>query len=85
MKDFWNTRYKEEAYAYGTTPNGFFKENIEKLSVGKILLPAEGESKNAVFAARKGWDVKAFDFSEEAKNKTLKFAQDHEISLNYEI
>ena len=50
-----------------------------------MLLPAEGERRNAVYAARKGWDVTAFDFSEEAKNKTLKLAREHEISLNYEV
>lgn len=33
----------------------------------------------------KGLDVKTFDFSEEAKNKTLNLAQKHEVSLNYEI
>lgn len=85
MKDFWNARYKEEIFAYGTKPNEFFKENIDKLSAGKILLPAEGEGRNAVYAARKGWDVTAFDFSEEAKAKTLKLAQQHEVLLNYEV
>jgi Tellurite resistance protein TehB len=75
MKDFWNTRYKEESYAYGIEPNAFFKENIDKLVPGKILLPAEGEGRNAVYAARKGWEVTAFDFSDEAKIKTLKLAQ----------
>lgn len=85
MKDFWNSRYKEETFAYGTKPNAFFKENIDKLSIGTILLPAEGEGRNAVYAARKGWDVMAFDFSEEAKTKTLKLAQQHEASLNYDI
>ena len=85
MKDFWNARYKEETFAYGTKPNEFFKENIDKLSAGKILLPAEGEGRNAVYAARKGWDVTAFDFSEEAKIKTLKLAQQLEVSLNYEV
>lgn len=85
MKDFWNARYKEETFANGTKPNEFFKENIDKLSAGKILLPAEGEGRNAVYAARKGWDVTAFDFSEEAKNKTLKLALEYEVSLNYEV
>ena len=85
MKDFWNSRYKEETFAYGTKPNAFFKENIDTLSIGTILLPAEGEGRNAVYAARKGWDVMAFDFSEEAKAKTLKLAQQHEVSLNYDI
>ena len=85
MKDFWNARYKEETFAYGTKPNEFFKENIDKLPAGKILLPAEGEGRNAVYAASKGWDVTAFDFSEEAKSKALKLATQNEVSLNYEV
>lgn len=85
MKDFWNARYKEQAFAYGTKPNEFFKDNIDKLSAGNILLPAEGEGRNAVYAASKGWYVTAFDFSEEAKNKTLKLAQQYDVSVNYEV
>lgn len=85
MKDFWNTRYKQDTFAYGTQPNAFFKENIDKLLPGKILLPAEGEGRNAIYAARKGWDVTAFDFSEEAKNKAIKLAEQYEVILDYEV
>jgi SAM-dependent methyltransferase len=85
MKEFWDTRYKEEAFAYGKTPNLFFRENIEKLIPGKILLPAEGEGRNAVYAALMGWDVTAFDFSEEAKNKSLKLAKEFNATINYEV
>ena len=84
MKDFWNNRYKEKTFAYGKNPNVFFKESIEELNVsGKILLPAEGEGRNAVYAAKKGLDVLAFDISEEGKNKALELAHLENVKIDY--
>lgn len=48
----WNDRYSNEEFAYGKAPNNYLKEQIEKLNAGTILFPAEGEGRNAVFAAR---------------------------------
>jgi hypothetical protein len=36
---------------YGTTPNEFFKQQLDLLEPGNILLPADGEGRNAVYAA----------------------------------
>lgn len=84
MKDFWNARYKEKAYAYGKNPNLFFKDSLDKLNVsGKILLPAEGEGRNAVYAAKKGLDVLAFDISAEGKNKALELAHLENVEIDY--
>ena len=62
-KQFWDDRYSSGNYIYGTQPNRFFKEQIDKLEPGKLLLPAEGEGRNAIYAAREGWQVDAFDIS----------------------
>jgi ubiquinone/menaquinone biosynthesis C-methylase UbiE len=83
MKSFWNQRYSEEEFVYGKEPNEFFKQEIHKISPGKLLLPAEGEGRNAVYASKLGWEVTAFDFSEKAKNKAEKLAKDMGVSLNY--
>ena len=72
MKEFWNDRYAKETYVYGTSPNAFFKEQLRLLDVGTILLPAEGEGRNAVYAAKLGWDVYAFDYSAHAHHKAIK-------------
>ena len=49
MENFWDIRFKEEDYAYGTLPNAFFKETLNTYKPkGKLLLPAEGEGRNAV-------------------------------------
>lgn len=83
--DFWNERYSENEYVYGTEANVFFKEQLLKLKPGKILLPADGEGRNAVFAAKMGWDTFAFDISERGKEKATKLAESNNVKINYEI
>lgn len=85
MSDFWNHRYSTNEYAYGEAPNEFLKNELPKLHPGKVLFPAEGEGRNAVFAATLGWDVTAFDPSSEGKRKALLLANKHNVTINYEI
>ncbi|PLX13465.1 MAG: SAM-dependent methyltransferase [Marinilabiliales bacterium] len=86
MKDFWNSRYADKEYAYGTEPNNYFKQIIDGRKLGgRILLPAEGEGRNAVYAAKKGLEVFAFDISIEGKIKALKLAKNQNIKIAYEI
>lgn len=82
-KQFWNNRYKEHISVYSEKTNVFFKEFIDKHKPGTILLPAEGEGRNTLYAASKGWQVDAFDFSEVAKEKALKKAQTQGLKINY--
>lgn len=84
-KTFWNKKYGKKMYIFGTKPNEFFAEQIEKLPPGKILLPAEGEGRNAVHAAKQKWEVHAFDVSEVAKEKALKLAEKESVSINYSV
>ena len=81
----WNERYSQEAFAYGEAPNHYLKEQLIKLPVGSILFPAEGEGRNAVFAATSGWQVSAFDISQEGKNKALKLADKNQVSIDYQV
>lgn len=82
---FWNEKYAEEAYIYGIKPNVWLEENLPKLQLGSILFPAEGEGRNAVYAAKLGWDVTAFDFSEEGKKKAILLAQQEQVGFDYRI
>ncbi len=83
MKEFWDQRYANETYVYGITPNAFFQQQIDLLKPGKLLLPAEGEGRNAVYAASKGWQVDAFDYSQSGQKKALQLASDQKVSINY--
>lgn len=85
MKEFWNERYAEQEYVYGKAPNKYFQEKLDELRPGRILLPAEGEGRNAVYAARMDWEVSAFDISEEGKNKAEKLAREYKVELDYKV
>jgi len=85
MKTFWDERYDSEDYVYGKEPNEFFAETLRKLDPGHILLPAEGEGRNAVFAAGLGWKVHAFDSSRVAEYKALSLAAERNVNILYSI
>lgn len=83
--DRWNERYSNDEFAYGTQPNNYLKEQLQKLETGSILFPAEGEGRNAVFAAQLGWNVSAFDISPEGKNKALQLAETNYVEIDYKV
>jgi len=85
MKDFWNEKFETKEYIYGKKPNNYLTEKLKHLKPGKILFAAEGEGRNAVFAATQNWQVEAFDLSENAKNKALRFAQEKNVEINYQL
>src|SRR5690606_27352328 len=85
MKEFWNERYNQSTYVYGKQPNSFYKSQLDLLLPGSILFPAEGEGRNAVYAATKGWQVDAFDISDAGKTKATQLAKEHQVSLNYTV
>ena len=81
----WDERYSETEFAYGEHPNAYLQEQLVKLEPGKILFPAEGEGRNAVFAAKHGWQVSAFDISVEGQKKAQQLAEKNQVVLNYQI
>lgn len=86
MQSFWNERYAEEAYAYGKAPNEFFARQLGAAPAGgRLLLPCEGEGRNAVFAASQGWRVTAFDFSASGREKCQRLAQEQGVAVDYTV
>jgi 2-polyprenyl-3-methyl-5-hydroxy-6-metoxy-1,4-benzoquinol methylase len=81
----WNDRYSKEEFAYGKQPNNYLKVQLEKLPVGTILFPAEGEGRNAVFAANLGWKVSAFDISVEGRKKACHLAETSKVTIDYQV
>ena len=45
------------------------------------LFLGEGEGRNAVYAAKLGWQVDAVDFSSSAKDKALKLAKENKVKI----
>jgi SAM-dependent methyltransferase len=85
MTNIWDERFSEAAYVYGEDPNEFFAEQLSTVPAGPIILPCEGEGRNAAHAASEGWLVRAFDSSEAGKTKALNLAQKKKVNFDYKI
>lgn len=85
MKTMWDKRYNTKDFIYGKEPNNFFADQLDRLNAGLILLPAEGEGRNAVYAASKGWKVHSFDSSTIARDKALDLAAERNVNILYAL
>ena len=85
MSDLWDQRYSAEEYAYGKKANVFFSSRLDPLPAGKILLPGEGEGRNAIYAASLGWKVDAFDLSSKGRAKALALAKEKGVEIDYRV
>ena len=78
---FWNARFGAEPTVYGEGPNVFFAEQLLGLTPGRILLPGDGEGRNAVHAAEQGWSVRSFDASSVGVKKALDMAARRGVTI----
>ncbi|MDA3860266.1 MAG: class I SAM-dependent methyltransferase [Melioribacteraceae bacterium] len=88
MQDYqklWDDRYGGGKYIFGEEPNEYFKNKLNSLASGSIYLPGDGEGRNAIFAAEKGWDVTSVDFSEVAINRAKEFASLRKVNINFQF
>lgn len=85
MNSFWDERYSEQEFVYGELPNDFFAKFIKTLTPGTIILPCDGEGRNAVYAAKNRWIANAFDQSEAGKIKADQLALKHKAKVDFKI
>lgn len=85
MNSFWDNRYDTTHFVYGKEPNVFFASRLQQYAPGKLLLPGEGEGRNAVYAAKQGWEVDAFDQSRVGSEKALGYAREEGVAINYQV
>ena len=83
MSTRWDDRYRHDRYFYGTSPNALVAEALSDLPAGRGLYVAEGEGRNAVYAAGLGHEVTAFDSSVEGRRKALTLAADRGVEIDY--
>ena len=82
MKDFWDSRYAEDEYAYGTHPNEFLVAQRARLEAGQTALSiGDGEGRNGVWLAAQGLDVTTVDYSQEGINKARRLAAERGVRL----
>jgi cyclopropane fatty-acyl-phospholipid synthase-like methyltransferase len=79
---FWDDRYGESDYAYGTIPNKFLTEQRHRLKPGmKTLVVGDGEGRNGVWLATQGLDVLSIDLSLVGLEKAQKLATQHQVHI----
>jgi SAM-dependent methyltransferase len=65
----WDERYRERDLVWSADPNVFVEREVADLPPGRALDLAAGEGRNAIWLARRGWEVEAVEFSPVAIEK----------------
>lgn len=63
MQQEWDGRYAEMRQLWSGRPNGALVAEVSDLAPGRVLDVGCGEGADAVWLARRGWDVTALDVS----------------------
>jgi cyclopropane fatty-acyl-phospholipid synthase-like methyltransferase len=85
-QEFWNSRFSEPGYAYGTEPNAFLVSQKHRLSPGlKALAVGDGEGRNGVWLAQQGLDVLSVDNSAVGLSKIEALAHDRGVPIRTEF
>jgi SAM-dependent methyltransferase len=74
--DAWNERYRDSELIWSAGPNQFVEAELSGLPPGRALDLAAGEGRNAIWLARRGWQVTAVDFSQTGLDKGVTLAGD---------
>jgi SAM-dependent methyltransferase len=72
----WDERYAASELVLSAGPNRFVAAELAELPPGRVLDLAAGEGRNAIWLARRGWQVTAADFSRVALDKGRRLAGD---------
>jgi len=74
--DAWDQRYAAADLVWSAEPNQFVAAECADLPPGRAVDLAAGEGRNAIWLARRGWQVTAVDFSQVALDKGARLAGD---------
>ena len=65
----WDERYRASELVWSAAPNQFVEAELADLPPGRAVDLAAGEGRNAIWLAKRGWDVTAVDFSQAGLDK----------------
>ena len=81
-QQFWDARYAEEGFAYGTEPNLFLQSFKPRFHPGqRALMVCDGEGRNGVWMAQQGLDVLSVDQSLVGLEKAQALADQRGVHL----
>ena len=82
----YEEKYKEELYYWGTEPNSLCYEIMKlrpPVKPYRVLDIGCGEGKDAVFLARNGYRVTAFDIADAGLAKARELAKYHDVNVDF--
>ncbi len=85
MDNPYDKSYDQSGYYWGTKPSPICFRVLELLPPNrplKLLDIGCGEGRNAIFFARNGYDVTAFDSSPKGVEKTLRYAEQANVHIS---
>lgn len=83
--EFWNQRYGAASDLYGTEPNDFLAETAPRLKKGRAFLPADGEGRNGVWLAQRGFAVVTLDLAAVAVARARERAERAGVPLDARV
>ena len=82
QQEFWNIKFLRDGFLYGLKPNTFISSKIKLLkNKTKVLCIGEGEGRNAIFFAKRGFDVTAIDASDIGLGKLEQRAKEENLNI----
>lgn len=82
QQEFWNSKFSRDGYLYGLKPNSFIASKVKLFKrAGKILCLGEGEGRNAIFLAKRGFEVTAIDASDIGLSKLEQRAKEEGLNI----
>lgn len=82
QQEFWNSKFSRDGFLYGLKPNTFIASKIKLLkNKSQVLCLGEGEGRNAIFFAKKDFDVTAIDASDIGLSKLKQRAKEENLNI----
>ena len=81
----WDERYRERELVWSADPNEFVARETSDLPPGRALDLAAGEGRNAIWLARRGWEVQAVEFSPVAIDKGRRLAEHAGVEVTWTL
>lgn len=82
QQEFWNSKFSREGFLYGLKPNSFIASKVKSFPKNaKVLCLGEGEGRNAIFLAKRGFEVSAIDASDIGLKKLEQRAKEENLNI----
>ena len=86
MSKYYDDKYKSDEFFWGKQPSSMARIFLQMFPPheGQTLLDIGcGEGRDSIFFARNGYQVRGFDFSKDGVNKSLAWAKELKLSINF--